>query len=110
MSEPIQNCPVCGHKSVCVSTRIGFRPMCDAAKYPCLIGTPMETEAEAIAVWNQICDWKKAYEAQGRLTEALKLMCSVFPVRDGEPNADMHIETLAHEKAQAALREAGVKL
>ena len=35
------------------------------------MGPALHTEAEAIAAWNQICDWKKAYETQGKLVDAL---------------------------------------
>lgn len=42
------------------------------------------------------------------LYEALRVMLSVFPIRGGEPGPDMHIETLAHEKAGAAMQRAEI--
>lgn len=40
------------------------------------------------------------------LYDALRVMLAVFPIRDGEPGDDMHVETLAHEKAGAAMQRA----
>lgn len=42
------------------------------------------------------------------LYEALRVMTNVFPVREGEPGDDMHVETLAHEKAGAAMQRAEI--
>lgn len=40
------------------------------------------------------------------LYEALRVMLSVFPIREGEPGDDMFVETMAHEKAGAAMQQA----
>ncbi len=42
------------------------------------------------------------------LYEAMQVMLAVFPIRDGEPGESMHVETLAHEKAGAAMQRAEI--
>jgi len=39
--------------------------------------------------------------------EALNIMAEVYPVRDGEPGPDMHVEHEAHMKCRAALAASG---
>lgn len=47
-----------------------------------------------------------AQEVIAELYSALHVMLHVFPIREGEPGDDMHVETLAHEKAGAAMQSA----
>lgn len=42
------------------------------------------------------------------LYEALRVMLSVFPIREGEPGDDMCVETLAHGNARAAMQRAEI--
>lgn len=50
----------------------------------------------------------QAIEVIAEMYEALKVMVDVFPTRGGEPGCDMHVETLAHEKAGAAMNKAEI--
>ena len=127
MSEPIQNCPVCGESAHSKRTVEGKRRYFVSGRLECLMGPALHTEAEAIAVWNQICDWKKAYETQGKLVDALKdaeplvIGWACHHAMQGKTtNQELSAATevsgwhpthrAIYEKVQAALREAGVKL
>ena len=110
MSE-LKPCPFCG--SVAIPTSYPdrgdafiYRVECshNCAAGDCSASTNMMATQEAAAeAWNT----RPPCAACAVKDEALNIMAEVYPVRDGEPGPDMHVEHEAHMKCRAALAASG---